>query len=61
MALNPNTQEEIIEAYKVGKINQPEAIRQLQLLNPSLIEPILEILLRAVKRQNVVDLKNRKV
>ena len=56
-----DTQRNVIRAYKIGRLNREEAIHELRRLEPNLMAPVLEILLQAVNRQNVVELKNRKV
>ena len=56
-----DTQQNVIRAYKIGRLNREEAIHELRRLEPNLMAPVLEILLNAVSRHNVVELNNRKV
>ena len=54
-----DTQQNVIRAYKIGRLNREEAIHHLRRLEPNLMAPVLEILLNAVNRQNVVAIKTR--
>ena len=54
--MDEDRQRDIIRAYKIGRLNREEAIDELRHLDPNLIEPVLEILLNAVTRLNVVDI-----
>lgn len=54
--MDEDRQRDIIRAYKIGRLNREEAIDELRHLNPNLIEPVLEILLNAVTRLNVVEI-----
>jgi len=56
-----DTQQNVIRAYKIGRLNREEAIHHLRRLEPNLMAPVLEILLNAVSRHNVVKLNNRKI
>lgn len=50
-----DTQKDVISAYKIGRLNRNEAVQELQRLEPNLLEPVLEILLSAVNRQNIFE------
>ena len=50
-----NNHKDIIRAYKIGRLNRDEAIKELRRLEPKLIKPVLEIFLSAIKRQNIVE------
>ena len=54
--MDEDRQRDIIRAYKIGRLNREEAIDELRQLDPNLIEPVLEILLNAVTRLNVVEI-----
>jgi len=54
--MDEDRQRDIIRAYKIGRLNREEAIDELRHLDPNLIEPVLEILLNAVTRLNVVEI-----
>ena len=54
--MDEDRQRDIIRAYKIGRLNREEAIDELWHLDPNLIEPVLEILLNAVTRLNVVEI-----
>ena len=54
--MDEDRQRDIIRAYKIGRLNREEAIDELMRLDPNLIEPVLEILLNAVTRLNVVEI-----
>ncbi len=50
-----DNQKDVINAYKIGRLNRNEAVQQLRQLEPNLLEPVLEILLSAVNRQNIFE------
>jgi hypothetical protein len=54
--MDEDRQRDIIRAYKIGRLNREEAIDELMHLDPNLVEPVLEILLNAVTRLNVVEI-----
>ena len=54
--MDEDRQRDIIRAYKIGRLNREEAIDELPHFDPNLIEPVLEILLSAVTRLNVVEI-----
>ena len=52
---------EVVGAYRLGTLNQEEAINELLLIDPSLPKPILELLLEAVERENVIKLEDMEI
>ena len=48
---------EVVSADRLGALNREEAINELLLIDPSLPKPLLELLLEAVQRENVIKLK----
>ena len=52
---------EVVGAYRLGTLNREEAINELLLIDPSLPKPILELLLEAVERENVIKLEDMEI
>ena len=52
---------DVVGAYRLGTLNREEAINELLLIDPSLPKPILELLLKAVQRENVIKLKDMEI
>ncbi len=52
---------EVVDADKLGTLNGQEAINKLLLIDPSLPKPILELLLEAAERENVIKLKDMEI
>ena len=52
---------EVVGAYRLGTLNREEAINELLLIDPSLPKPILELLLEAAERENVIKLKDMEI
>ncbi len=58
MACSDSNRTTIVGAYRVGILNREEAINELLLIDPNVPVPILEILLTAVERENIIKTKN---
>ena len=58
MACSDSNRTTIVGAYRVGILNREEAINELLLIDPNVPVPILEILLTAVERENIITIKN---
>ena len=58
MACSDSNRTIIVGAYRVGILNREEAINELLLIDPNVPVPILEILLTAVERENIIKIKN---
>jgi len=58
MACSDSNRTTIVGAYRVGILNREEAINELLLIDPNVPVPILEILLAAVERENIIKIKN---
>jgi len=58
MACSDSNRTTIVGAYRVGIRNREEAINELLLIDPNVPVPILEILLTAVERENIIKIKN---
>jgi|OM-RGC.v1.036372876 hypothetical protein len=58
MACSDSNRTTIVGAYRVGILNREEAINELLLIDPNVPVPILEILLTAVERENIIKIKN---
>ena len=52
---------EVVGAYRLGTLNREEAIKKLLVIDPNLPKPILELLLEAVERENVIKLENMEI
>ena len=52
---------EVVGAYRLGTLNREEAIKELLVIDPNLPKPILELLLEAVERGNVIKLENMEI
>ena len=52
---------EVVGAYRLGTLNREEAIKELLVIDPSLPKPILELLLEAVERENLIKLENMEI
>ena len=58
MACSDFNRTTIVGAYRVGILNREEAINELLLIDPNVPGPILETLLTAVERENIITIKN---
>jgi len=58
MACSDSNRTTIVGAYRVGILNREEAINELLLIDPNVPVPILEILLTAVERENIIKIEN---
>ena len=58
MACSDSNRTTIVGAYRVGILNREEAIKELMLIDPNVPVPILETLLTAVERENIIKIKN---
>ena len=58
MACSDSNRTTIVGAYRVGILNREEAINELLLIDPNVPVPILDILLTAVERENIIKTKN---
>ena len=57
MACSDSNRTTIVGAYRVGIFNREEAINELLLIDPNVPVPILEILLTAVERENIIKIE----
>ena len=57
MACSDSNRTTIVGAYRVGILNREEAINELLLIDPNVPVPILEILLAAVERENIIKIE----
>ena len=58
MARSDSNRTTVVGAHRVGIFNRAEAINELLLIDPNVPGPILETLLTAVERENIIKIKN---